>query len=385
MARGSIVKRCWSTKKNGKRHSYFAVYYVGKKQVWRSAGPNKKLAQALLTQRMAEINTGQYLEPTKILFSEFSYKWLHNCPKSRVKPSTYRGYKSDIDCHLNSAFGDYFISEIDQEQIESFLSDLMSKRNPKTVNNIRLTLHMIMGYARRLKYIKENPVSEIKPFKVEHKEMGYLTPVEIRPFLKHANEPFKTLYLLAVLTGMRRGEILALQWGDINWVNNTIFVKRSLFWKLRKECGEDGQRWQFVTPKSKRSTRSIVMTPALKKALEIHRINAPINLHDLVFCNSKGNPLDPDNLIMREFIPTLSMAGIRRIRFHDLRHTYATLLIHQGENVKFIQSQMGHASIQTTMDRYGHLLPCDHLGVGSKLDGQIFKEEIVGLNSQVVL
>ncbi len=374
MARGSIVKRNYTTKKGEKRHTYFAVFYLGKRQKWRSCGPNKKQAEAFLAQRIAEINTGTYLEPTKILFSEFSYKWLHNCPQSRVKPSTLRGYKSDIDCHLNSYFGDYYISQIDQERVEYFLSGLMSKRNAKTVNNIRLTLNMILGYARKLKYIKENPVSEIKPFKVEHKEMGYLTPIEIRELLKHSKEPYKTLYLMAILTGMRRGEIISLQWGDINWVNNTIFVRRSLFWKLHKECSGDDTRWQFITPKSRRSVRTIVMTPQLKKALEIHRINAPINRHDLVFCNSKGNPMDPDNLVMREFHPTLSMAGIRKIRFHDLRHTFATLLIHQSENVKFIQSQMGHASIQTTMDRYGHLLPCDQHGVGSRLDGQIFVE-----------
>ena len=107
----------------------------------------------------------------------------------------------------------------------------------------------------------------------------------------------------------------------------------------------------------------------------MHRLTAPVSAYDLVFCNSDGNPLEPDNMVKREFLPALSFAGLRRIRFHDLRHSYTSLLIAQGENVKFIQSQLGHSSIQTTMDRYGHLLPTNQYGVGSKLDSQIFLPE----------
>ncbi|OGX37489.1 MAG: hypothetical protein A3D87_08735 [Omnitrophica WOR_2 bacterium RIFCSPHIGHO2_02_FULL_50_17] len=106
------------------------------------------------------------------------------------------------------------------------------------------------------------------------------------------------------------------------------------------------------------------MSPKLKEALEIHRITSPINESDLIFVNKEGNPLDPDNIIKREFQPALRMAGLRTIRFHDLRHTYTSLLIAQGENIKFIQSQLGHASIQTTRDRYGHILPIPTAALG---------------------
>jgi len=229
-----------------------------------------------------------------------------------------------------------------------------------------------MRYAKSLKYINENPVEETKPFPIDHKEMDFLTPEELAIFIKHASEPYKTLFLIAILTGMRRGEILGLQWGDIDWKNDTIFVRRGLYWLMKKEIDKDGSRWCFIKPKSKRSKRAIVLSPKLKDALEIHRITAITGPYDLVFCNSEGKPLDPDNLVKREFYPTLSMAGLRKIRFHDLRHTYATLLINQNENIKFIQNQMGHASIQTTMDRYGHLLPVNQHGVGSRLDSQIF-------------
>ena len=117
----------------------------------------------------------------------------------------------------------------------------------------------------------------------------------------------------------------------------------------------------------------IVMSSVLSKALQIHRINCSVSPYDLVFCNKDGNPMDPDNMVKREFIPTLTRAELRKIRFHDLRHTFASLLLAQNENVKFIQDQLGHASIQTTIDRYSHLMPNCHVGVGNRLDKQLFK------------
>ena len=117
------------------------------------------------------------------------------------------------------------------------------------------------------------------------------------------------------------------------------------------------------------------MPPSLKEALELYRLQCPVSPHDLIFCTKDGTPLDQRNFIEREFWPTLTRAGLRRIRFHDLRHTYTALLIAQGTNVKFIQSQLGHASVQTTLDRYGHLLPETQRHVGDRLDAQVFGEK----------
>ena len=115
------------------------------------------------------------------------------------------------------------------------------------------------------------------------------------------------------------------------------------------------------------------MSPILKKTLEEHRLNTINNGNEFVFTNKEGNPLDYKNFVIREFEPALSCAGLRRVRFHDLRHTFASLLIDQGENIKFIQSQLGHASIQTTIDRYGHLMPISkYNGVGARLDEKVF-------------
>jgi|SRR3989339_636602 len=376
MARGSVVKRALKFPKNGITHTYSIVYYIGKKQKWETVGPSKKDAERLLAERLSEISRGAYFSPSEVSFSEFSSKWIE-AKQLRVKPSTYRGYKGDIKNHLLPSFRNDLIANITRERAEDLLNKIRRKRSADTANNVRLILLMIFNYAKSLRYIVFNPVEEIKPFPLSHKEMDFLNPEEIGQLLKHSQEPFKTMFLLAVLTGMRRGEILGLQWGDIDWNSNTIFVRRSLYWLTNSEREDSKTRWQFIEPKSKRSKRAIVMSPKLKEALEIHRITAVESPYELVFCNKEGNPVDPDNMVKRDFEQSLRFAGLRKIRFHDLRHTYCSLLISQGENSKFIQNQLGHASIQTTFDRYGHLMPINQHGVGSKLDGQIFKQERV--------
>ena len=176
---------------------------------------------------------------------------------------------------------------------------------------------------------------------------------------------------------MRRGELLGLQWGDIDWDNNVIHVRRSLFRHNKEELnGGEKQLWRFSTPKSKRSIRTVDLSPKLRGALELHRLGCSVSPHDLVFCTSNGEPIDANNMVNREFLPALSRAGLRRVRFHDLRHTHTALLIAQGAHVKFIQSQLGHASITTTLDRYGHLLPEARHGAGERLDAMVFGQAV---------
>jgi integrase len=121
---------------------------------------------------------------------------------------------------------------------------------------------------------------------------------------------------------------------------------------------------------------AIVITPLLEKALREAWVTHRESEYELVFATGKGTPLDPPTLRKRHFLRALHRSGLRQVRFHDLRHTYAALMISQGENLKFIQSQLGHASIQTTLDRYGHLLPGVSAGVGMRLDESVFGESV---------
>ncbi|MEE9555171.1 MAG: site-specific integrase [candidate division Zixibacteria bacterium] len=191
---------------------------------------------------------------------------------------------------------------------------------------------------------------------MESKEPDFLYPAEIKLILKAITPKYVSLYFTAVITRMRRGELLGLTWSDVDWSSGQIFVQRSLY------------KGQFTTPKSKGSHRKIVMTPALQYVLAQYRENSGTNETGLVFTSTVGTALDPDNIIKRQFHPALERAGLRRIRFHDLRHSYCAMLIGLKENIKFIQMQMGHSSATITLDRYGHLMNDDHHEFGQRLD-----------------
>ncbi|MEW6410912.1 MAG: site-specific integrase [Candidatus Zixiibacteriota bacterium] len=353
MAKGSVVLRS---------DTWYAVYRDGGTQRWERAGGSKRAAEKLLAKRMNQINSGTYQECEKILFEEFAAKWLSDYAKISVKRSTYIGYKSIVRLHLNPRFGKMFLHRISTSDIQKFVSEKITKekQSPKSVVNILVPFKEMFKHAVIWGYIKRDPSLYVKRPRVEQEEMDFLTPEEIRIFLENVNPVHYTLFLTAVMTGMRRGELLALQWGDIDWNSSEISIRRSIF------------RGEFIKPKTKNSIRRIVMSPVLRQALEQHRFIGRASEMDLVFSNENGSSLDPENLIKREFHPALDRAGLRRIRFHDLRHTYASLLISQGENIKFIQSQLGHASAKTTLDRYGHLMPNLENDAARRLDKTVF-------------
>jgi len=391
MARGSVLKRCKVCRQQGKKdykpcahkeRTYCIKFNSGTKQIFKTIGPNKKEAEAILAQKVSEVNNGTFYQADEISFNAFIDKWLDEYAAPRIKANTLYKYKNALKKHVRRSLGHHYLSKITQNDIRGLMSKMIKTKSAKTCNNILTMLKTIFKYARRWGYIRISPTEDIDKYRVEHKEMDFLRPNEINLLLKQCHEPFKTFLLMAVLTGMRKSELLGLQWGDIDWNSNTIFVKRSLKYKFKRDQ-KTGKGWYFDSTKTRYSVRAVTMSPRLKEAMEIHRITAPINEHDLIFVNTEGNPLDPDNIVKREYQPALRMAGLRQIRFHDLRHTYTSLLIAQGENIKFIQSQLGHASIQTTMDRYGHLLPVDRVGVGSRLDNIVFGNDHQGHSLKV--
>jgi integrase len=196
--------------------------------------------------------------------------------------------------------------------------------------------------------------------------------VEINQFLDGVTLKYRTFFMTAVLTGLRRGELLGLQGRDIDWNHNQIHVRRSL-WES-----------QIVSPKTKSSVRRVDMTPTLAQAFRKHKFSCSIEDSGFVFCNPEGKPLDPGSLVRRQFLPALQRAGVKRVRFHDLRHTNVALRLEQGQNIKYIQNQLGHASIQTTIDSYGHLLKEVNTEQAMKLENALNFTEHLGDSSDSV-
>jgi integrase len=346
--RGSITKK-------GKNF-YVYLWINGKKKWFSGAGNSKRKAEKILAGKLGELENGTYQEIKKISFKEFASLWLDSYAKSKVKPSTLRSYQDIIDNHLIPAFGDFQLSNITTAMLQKYVSQRLENVKPKTVINELVPLKKMLSHACRWGYLKVSPAEYVERPRVEKEEMDILIPDEIRLFLDQVTPKHKPFFLTAILTGMRRGELLGLQWGDIDWHSNQIHVRRSL-WK-----------GQFVTPKSKTSTRRIDMSPHLAMELKKYKLASPNSELDLVFCNSEGKPLDPDSLIKRHFLPALREAKVRRVSFHSLRHSNVALRIEQGQNIKYIQHQLGHASIQTTLDRYGHLIKEVNTEQAKKLD-----------------
>ena len=377
MARGSIIKRCRICRREGlsgyktcihKESEYIIVFREGYKQRVETIGPNKKEAERRLNEINTQLANNSFVAPKKIFFKDFVTKWLETYAKPNIKISTYDSYVNTINYHILPSIGHYEISQISTEKIQDLIAKVKQNRSPKTANNVLVLIKTIFKYAYRWDYVSRNPADKVDRIKSNHKEMDFLPPENVRVLLKHAQEPYKTLFMTAIFTGMRLGELLALQWPDIDWGRGVIYVRRSLYWTT-KNRDENNQLWRFITPKTRSSYRTVLLTPKLKEVLENHKKTAPISPYELVFCNEEGQPLDPDNIRSRHFKPTLKRAGLKEIRFHDLRHSFVSILIDQGQNIKFISNQVGHASIQTTIDRYGHLLPLEtYADAASRLD-----------------
>jgi len=195
--------------------------------------------------------------------------------------------------------------------------------------------------------------------KVPQKEMNVLNQHEVARLLKAAEDDrYYALYVVAVTCGLRQGEILGLKWADIDLDKKTMEVQRQLQWK--------SGGYHFPAPKSKKSRRLVMLPHVTVKALMTHKakqnerrlsMGQVWEELDLVFATKIGSPIRASNLLRRSFYPLLEKAGLPRIRFHDLRHTAATLLLQQGVHAKIVQDLLGHSQISLTLDTYSHVLP----------------------------
>jgi len=285
-------------------------------------------------------------------------------------------YKGHVGNYLKPFFGTTRINRINFDAIERFIAFCNQKGViAPTLKKFLVTLEQILKYATRKRYIDHNPIREIERPKDqrEKKEIDFLRPDEIRALLENTpDQKYRTLFLLAVMTGMRQGELLGLKWTDIDWFNRKIYVRRTF------------NHGRFFEPKSRTSKRAIDMTPTVISELKKWKLACPHNELDLVFPNENGKPINSQNMVKRQFLPAIRRAGLREIHFHCLRHTYASLLIAQGEHPKYIQAQMGHSSVNVTMGVYGHLIESVNIEASRRLDKAVFgateKEEKEGLN-----
>lgn len=352
-----------------KRHkTYYVVFYVinpdtGKRQQkWITAGHSKKEAERKYIELMGEVHDKTYKDLRKATFAEFAETWLRDYAKM-TEAATYQGYENTIRKQLIPLFGHLMLTDVTTDKLQKFVAERSLTVAPKTVVNDIVPLKVMFGHAVEWGYLKMNPAEKVKRPKVERDEEKIeneiLNPEEVRFLLTHINPQYRTLILTAVLTGLRRGELLGLQWGDIDGNHNQIRVRRSLC-NVSKE---------FKAPKSKAGKRKVDMSPALVMALKEHLLaSGTRDLTAMVFPGKDGKPMDPDNFYSREYIPALERAKVKRVSFHSLRHTNVSLRIEQGQNFLYISRQIGRSSVKTTLDIYAHLLKGSNPEQAEKLD-----------------
>ena len=329
-----------SIQKKGK--TYYAVIPIKGRRKWFKGG-TKKDAERKLAEKVAEVVQGTYLEIPKTTFKDYAGIWLKSYGEVKLKASTLELYKLIIDKHLTPVWGDMQIDEIRTPHIQMYMAGRLKKVTAKTVCNETAVIKKMLRDAHRWGYVRTNQAEYLQKPRVEKQEMDLLDPAEIGILMENATEAYRLAFHMAAALGLRAGELWGLQWDDIDWHAGQACVRRSL-WK-----------GNFQSPKSKTSVRKVDMPAGLILELKKWKLRCPISKDDLVFPNTDGEPSCHNTVLTGHFQAALRRAKLRKVSFHSLRHTNASLRIQVGQNMKYISTQLGHSSINITMDRYGHL------------------------------
>ena len=332
-------------------------------------GTTLKKAKEKLREIEDQLSKGIHLPDNKIpIFSEVAKEWI-NHKKSNLRDSTWSVYEGHTRNHFYE-FDDLKINRITVAMIEKWITDRQDQQMPiGTIRKILVSMGQIFKYAARHRYIPYNPyldaekprADQSEDIEAEDAEMRILNPSEINAFIKATeDQKYHTLFRLAIMSGVRQGELLGLKWSDVIWKDSQIHIQRTF----------NNQAW--YKPKTKASNRKIDLGPSMMAELRKWKIACPPNNLNLMFPNESGRPINHNNLVNRYYVPALKKAEIEKIRFHDLRHTFASLLINQGENPKYIQKQMGHSKVSTTLDIYAHLFSKVNQEAACRLENNVF-------------
>jgi integrase len=329
-------------------------------------GTTKKKARDKLREIEDQLRRGIYLPDKKIpTFKQVAKDWIEY-KKPNLRHSTWSVYEGHTRNHFDE-INLIKVNRVTTAKVEKWITARHNDgMNIGTIKKILVTLGQIMAYAVRHGYVDYNPVRDAERPRgngeSEESKIRILTPVEINALLDSEQDmKYRTLFMLALFSGSRQGELLGLKWTDIDWENNQIHIQRTF----------NNQRW--YSTKTDASNRKIDLGPVMMKELKEWKLACPPNDLDLIFPNEAGQPINHSNLVKRHFEPALAKANIEKIRFHDLRHTYASLLIEQGENIKYIQSQLGHSSPTVTLNVYAHLIKPVNQEAPSRLENTIFE------------
>jgi integrase len=318
-------------------------------------------ARDWLAKAVHERATGVFVEPNKITLGEWLDRWLNTYKKPARRRTTYDNYETMVRVHIKPAIGHIPLLKLRASDLQELYN--RKKEEGKSSSLIR-RLSLIIGAAldqavkEQLIYRNPNGATELPPLK--YKEATPLSVEEVYRFLEAAEtDRLYAAYFLDLATGLRRGELLALRWQDVDLENGKVFVNRTVS-RVTSDSGPAKTKLEYQEPKTDKSKASVPMPETALKELRAHRkrqneerlfFGTRYHSNDLVFCTEDGRQLDPKNFF-RRYKRLLQKAGVPDVSFHTLRHTFATLLLEAGEEMKTVQEILRHAKLSTTADIY---------------------------------
>ena len=352
-------------RKRGKR-SWAIVIDMGRDPVagkrrrkWISVKGTKRDAERRLAEVIHEIDSGTFIQPSRITLSEYLDQWMRDYAVPSVRPLTAQGYRTIVR-QMQRALGPAPLADLRPHHIQKYYVALLDRGlSPQTVTNYHRVLHHALGQAVKWELLPRNIMERVRPPRVHKPEFRSFSPDEVSLLLTAARGTDYHLPIhLAVYTGLRRAEVLGLRWSDVDLDARTLTVNRTMS-ALR------GEPMHINAPKSSRSRRAVAFGEGTASLLTMRR-GAP---DDQVCARSGGAVLTPRSLSYG-YKTIADSCGVS-VRFHDLRHTHASLLLAAGVPVHVVQARLGHATIQTTVDTYGHLLPTSDAEAGTVLEATL--------------
>ena len=362
-----------------KNYGFLVRVYIGRDATGKRNYQNqrvtgtKKDAGKVLTAMLRKLDTGELLhEPSRLSVKEYLEHWLETAAKPKLTARTLQDYTGVLERYVYPAAGKGKLSKLAPVDIQKLYAKMLTAKNkgglgltPRTVINTHRVLSSALKQAVKWRMLTQNVCQYVDLPKRQKTEMVALSEAEVSRFLIAAQgSRHCVLFTVMLSTGLRPGEALALMWKDFDPVGRTLTVQRALETVKGKHY--------FKTPKTPHSRRSIKLPDNLVKLLLEHEALLPFS-SDLIFPSLEDTPLGERNVVRRYFKPLLIKAGLpETVRFYDLRHTHATLLLKAGVHPKIVSERLGHSSITLTLDTYSHVLPGMQDEAANKLDAMLF-------------
>jgi integrase len=323
----------------------------------------RREARVLLQNRLASLNSGQRRAEATMTFGTFVAEQFVPDILPTLKYATQKSYSMILRKHLLPRFRDCRLCDITRAAVQQFTTAKLKDGYAwETTDHLRTLLSKVMGTAVSWNYLSDNPVHGVKmPERTLKRPHRFLITEELRRLIAEAEEPVRTIVLLAAMTGLRIGEILALRWGRVNLLAGTLRVEETCY------------HGHFGTPKTRASRRELPLPSMVVQALLAHRSrSSDTSTEALVFCTCRGTPLASNNLRKRQLQSACARAELAPINWHMLRHTHGTLLHQQGTPLRVAQAQLGHAHMTTTLEVYTHASAGAQRQAVDQLENQLF-------------